>query len=228
MLCTLHQLDLAQEYADRIIGMKAGRIEIDAAIADTDTLQLNTLYSGMTRVDAQAGSGMSESTRIPRVFNTPSALTWVLVVGFAAFSSRGDRGWKSRLTELVRGASNLVRASSVRPCPDFPRARHRRLHAETLNIAVVGVIRLLLLYPSWRFWPRKTPHPCGGSGSLARFVISVSRTIPDLIWALIFVVTVGLEILAGVLAIIMDTIGFAARFLFRTVRRGSEEIDPKR
>lgn len=53
MLCTLHQLDLAQEYADRILGMKAGRIEIDGAITDTDTAQLNTLYTGMTRVDAQ-------------------------------------------------------------------------------------------------------------------------------------------------------------------------------
>lgn len=52
MLCSLHQLDLAQEYADRIIGMKAGRIEIDAAIADTDTAQLTALYTGMTRVDA--------------------------------------------------------------------------------------------------------------------------------------------------------------------------------
>jgi phosphonate transport system ATP-binding protein len=54
MLCTLHQLDLAQEYADRILGMKAGRIEIDAPIADTHSAQLNALYSGMTRVDAQA------------------------------------------------------------------------------------------------------------------------------------------------------------------------------
>jgi len=54
MLCTLHQLDLAREYADRIIGMKAGRVEIDAAIADTDALQLNALYTGMTRVDAEA------------------------------------------------------------------------------------------------------------------------------------------------------------------------------
>ena len=34
MLCTLHQLDLAREYADRIIGLKAGQVEIDAAIAD--------------------------------------------------------------------------------------------------------------------------------------------------------------------------------------------------
>ena len=62
--------------------------------------------------------------------------------------------------------------------------------------------------------------------TLARFVISVSRTIPDLIWALIFVVTVGLGPLAGILAIIMDTIGFAARFYserFEEVQKGPSE-----
>jgi phosphonate transport system ATP-binding protein len=53
MLCTLHQLDLARDYADRIIGMKAGRIEVDAAVADADRGLLDALYSGMTRVDAQ-------------------------------------------------------------------------------------------------------------------------------------------------------------------------------
>lgn len=54
MLCTLHQLDLAREYADRIIGMKAGQIAIDVDIADADLTQLNGLYSGMTRVDAKS------------------------------------------------------------------------------------------------------------------------------------------------------------------------------
>jgi phosphonate transport system ATP-binding protein len=53
MLCTLHQLDLAREYADRIIGLKAGLVEIDAAIADIDPLQLNALYAGMSHVDTE-------------------------------------------------------------------------------------------------------------------------------------------------------------------------------
>lgn len=57
MICTLHQLDLAQEYADRIIGLKAGRVEIDATITDTNIDQLNALYSGMTRVDAKPTAG---------------------------------------------------------------------------------------------------------------------------------------------------------------------------
>ena len=56
MLCTLHQLDLAREYADRIIGLKAGEVVIDAAVNDTDSEQLNSLYTGMARVDvAPAG-----------------------------------------------------------------------------------------------------------------------------------------------------------------------------
>jgi len=54
MLCTLHQLDLALDYADRIVGMKAGRIEIDAAVAEADRGMLDALYVGMTRVDAKA------------------------------------------------------------------------------------------------------------------------------------------------------------------------------
>jgi len=53
MLCTLHQLDLAREYADRIIGLKAGLVEIDAAIADIDPFQLNALYAGMSHVDTE-------------------------------------------------------------------------------------------------------------------------------------------------------------------------------
>lgn len=46
VLCTLHQLDLAQEFGQRIVGMKAGRIEIDAPGADVSRAELNRLYVG--------------------------------------------------------------------------------------------------------------------------------------------------------------------------------------
>lgn len=54
VLCTLHQLDLAQEFGQRIVGMKAGRIEIDAAGAEISRAELNRLY---------AGSGLSSAVR---------------------------------------------------------------------------------------------------------------------------------------------------------------------
>jgi phosphonate transport system permease protein len=46
----------------------------------------------------------------------------------------------------------------------------------------------------------------------ARGVLSLFRTVPDLVWALLFVVAVGLGPFAGTLAIMIDTAGFCGRF----------------
>lgn len=58
MLLTLHQIKLATEYADRIIGLSAGRIVIDVPISDADPQQLNALYSGMSGTDSQESRGL--------------------------------------------------------------------------------------------------------------------------------------------------------------------------
>ncbi|MFP4271027.1 MAG: phosphonate ABC transporter ATP-binding protein, partial [Alphaproteobacteria bacterium] len=46
MLCSLHQLDLAREYGDRILGLRAGRLVLDAAAADVADARLVALYDG--------------------------------------------------------------------------------------------------------------------------------------------------------------------------------------
>ncbi|MFW5834987.1 MAG: phosphonate ABC transporter ATP-binding protein [Pseudomonadota bacterium] len=46
MLCSLHQLDLAREYGDRILGLQAGRLVLDAAVADVADERLDALYAG--------------------------------------------------------------------------------------------------------------------------------------------------------------------------------------
>ena len=43
-------------------------------------------------------------------------------------------------------------------------------------------------------------------------LISLFRTVPDLVWAIIFVMVVGLGAFAGTLTIMVDTIGFCGRF----------------
>ncbi len=43
-------------------------------------------------------------------------------------------------------------------------------------------------------------------------LVALFRTVPDLVWAIFFVIAVGLGPAAGVLALMVDTIGFAARF----------------
>ncbi|WP_148253106.1 phosphonate ABC transporter ATP-binding protein [Aidingimonas lacisalsi] len=51
VLCSLHQLELASEYGDRLIGMKAGRIELDASRDTVDHQRMASLYQGDVRVD---------------------------------------------------------------------------------------------------------------------------------------------------------------------------------
>lgn len=51
LLCTLHQLDFAIEYGDRVIGMKAGHVQVDRPMVQTDRNELQSLYEGNVRVD---------------------------------------------------------------------------------------------------------------------------------------------------------------------------------
>ncbi len=66
VLCSLHQLELATEYGDRVVGMKAGRMHIDTPRHDADLHSLEALYRGDVRVDATP-AGHSADSRIETV-----------------------------------------------------------------------------------------------------------------------------------------------------------------
>ena len=53
VLCSLHQLELASAYGDRILGMKAGRIELDEPRTSINIETMRQLYQGDVRVDSQ-------------------------------------------------------------------------------------------------------------------------------------------------------------------------------
>lgn len=60
----------------------------------------------------------------------------------------------------------------------------------------------------------------------SRLLIALFRTVPDLVWALVFIITVGLGPFAGTLAIAVDTIGFCGRFFaeaMEDVEKGPSE-----
>ena len=170
---------------------------------------------------------MSDHSQLPPRFRAPSALTWVVVVGFAAFFIQGVIASDISFDRLMRGANNLVRFVGQAVPPDFTRMPNiADAMLKTMNIAIVGVTFGCLFSIPLAILAARNTAPTMLVRTIARFVISVARTIPDLIWALIFVVTVGLGPLAGILAIIMDTIGFAARFYserFEEVQKGPAE-----
>jgi phosphonate transport system permease protein len=65
---------------------------------------------------------------------------------------------------------------------------------------VLGVLATRSLTPGVTFY------------HVSRALIALFRTVPDLVWALFFVVMVGLGPFAGVLTIMVDSIGFCGRF----------------
>ena len=93
---------------------------------------------------------------------------------------------------------------------------------ETLQMAVAGcALGLLFAIPfAILATDRLSPHPA--VRFVARSLIALFRTVPDLVWAIVFIIIVGLGPAAGVMAIMIDKIGFAGRFFAEAM----EETDP--
>jgi phosphonate transport system permease protein len=83
---------------------------------------------------------------------------------------------------------------------------------ETLQMAVAGVVLGLVFALPLAILAADglSPHPL--VRVFARALIAFFRTVPDLIWAIVFIIVIGLGPAAGVLAIMVETIGFAGRF----------------
>ncbi len=93
---------------------------------------------------------------------------------------------------------------------------------ETLQIALSGTaIGIVLALPVALFAARGVLAGPAVNWAV-RTVLGFVRAVPDLAWALVFVVAVGLGPFAGMLAIVMDTVGFCGRFFADDM----ENVDP--
>ena len=62
VLCSLHQVDLAREFADRIVGMRDGRVVFDGAPAEFTDERVQQLYAGAHWEDQPADADVGSST----------------------------------------------------------------------------------------------------------------------------------------------------------------------
>lgn len=93
---------------------------------------------------------------------------------------------------------------------------------ETFEMALIGTAIGIVLSVPLAVLAARTTSPSPVLYGAARAFIGLCRTIPDLVWGLIFVVTVGLGPAAGVLAIAADTTGFCGRFFADSI----EDVEP--
>ena len=95
---------------------------------------------------------------------------------------------------------------------------------ETIMVATLGtLLGVVICVPAiWFGALNITPFP-PVTYPLARLMMTLSRSIHEIVWALFFVAAVGLGALAGVLAIAVRSVGFIAKMSSEAI----EDLDPR-
>ena len=169
-----------------------------------------------------------EVARWPRL--TPARFTVAVVAGALLVASIGEVAPSvDRLTGAVPRMGGLLdRMLPPETDPAFLARMGQRL-LETLQIALVGTVFGILLSFPLAWFSAAGLSPLGPLRWLARGIVSLFRTVPDLVWALFFVSAVGLGAIAGTLTIIVDTAGFCGRFFAEAMeesdKRPREALD---
>lgn len=162
----------------------------------------------------------------PRRVGRPSLSSLVILLVVGGLLVHGwTQGVAVRPDSLATGALRLGDFVGDAVPPDVSRLGPiMKALLVTVEMALLGtIIGVVLSLPVAVFAARNTtPH--WSLYILSRAIVTVSRTIPDLVWGLIFVIAVGLGPEAGVLAIAVDVMGFCGRFFAESI----EDLDPGR
>ncbi|MGV6871909.1 phosphonate ABC transporter, permease protein PhnE [Pseudochelatococcus sp. B33] len=152
---------------------------------------------------------------------TPLQFTLLVAVGGALVFSFYDSGFS--VWRFIEGLPNIWRLLTDMFPPDISRLSAVLLRLlETFQMAFVGTFVGVIISLPIAILATRTHSPSSIVYYASRTIVSFFRTIPDLIWALIFVVAVGLGPFAGTLAIIVDTIGFCGRFFAEAMEEADE------
>ncbi len=163
----------------------------------------------------------------PPRFEQPGLLAFAIWLAIVLFFIASLSGTRASLGDLVSGVPQIVRLVGEMLPPSTARLGPVAWALlETFQMAFVGTaFGVLLSVPLAVLATRHlSPHPVVYHA--ARTTIAFFRTVPDLVWALLFVVSVGLGPFAGVLAIIVDKLGFCGRFFAEAMEeadRGPQE-----
>jgi len=93
---------------------------------------------------------------------------------------------------------------------------------ETVHIAILGTSLAILMAVPVALLGAENTTPNQIGFVIGKFIISASRSVNVIIWALVFVIIFGSGALAGTLAIAVRSIGFCSKLIAEAI----EEIDP--
>jgi len=166
-------------------------------------------------------------SEVPSRFERPSPLAFALCAGAAALLIASLQGIGFTASGFVAGLPNMARMLGEMFPPSVERTGPvAKALLETFQMALVGTVAGVLASLPLAVLATRHLAPNAAVYHAARALIALFRTVPDLVWALFFVVAVGLGPFAGTLAITVDIIGFCGRFFAEAMEeadRGPQE-----
>ena len=153
--------------------------------------------------------------------NRRNLLPLILLIGIGLFA---QSLWAidARLSELISGVHGMADILTRASPPDVTSIPNLLWPAvETLDIALFGTVCGVIMAVPFAVLAARNVTPSPVLYAIARAVISLTRAVPDLIWALIFVTAVGLGPFPGALALSVHSIGMLGRLFAETI----EEMD---
>jgi phosphonate transport system permease protein len=171
---------------------------------------------------AQTLESQAVSTRPPKSLRT--SLGTVLIYGLAfAILAYSYRGADIRPWALIEDSGNMATLAAEFFPPDFA---HWRYYLEeiikTLQIAIWGTVLAVIFAVPFGLMAAENLSPLWLRQPVRR-VMDALRAINEMVFAMLFVVAVGLGPFAGVLAIFVHTTGILAKLFSEAV----EAIDPR-
>lgn len=121
--------------------------------------------------------------------------------------------------EIIQGIPHLVDFFSRTFPPDTSVAlRSVEAIIETINITILGTSMGAVFAFPLAFAAAENLSP-GWRAILARTILNLTRTIPSILWAVLFVAAVGLGPMAGVLALTFYSTGMLGKLYYESLER---------
>lgn len=170
---------------------------------------------------------MGKNKYMPKRFKMPSLFSLILLAVVAYFFISGWNNANITFERLFGGIKNTWSFIERAFPPSFERTQPAvNAMIETFEMALIGTIVGVIISLPIAILSSKNTTPFAPIRWVMKSIVSAARTIPDLVWALIFVIAIGLGPLAGIITIIVDTIGFCAKFFSERIEemdKGSKE-----
>ncbi|TAM71168.1 MAG: phosphonate ABC transporter, permease protein PhnE [Microbacteriaceae bacterium] len=128
---------------------------------------------------------------------------------------------------LVRNAQNAGNTLIQLVQPDysfFPQTVPALL--ETVQMAVIGTAVSIVIALPISFWASRATNPNSALLGVVRFIMNVVRSVPDLLYAAIFVTVIGTGALSGVMALVLFNLGIMVKLISEALDgldRGGQE-----